>query len=234
MEAWTLEWDEDAQTLKKMRSKESEADYRYFREPDLLPIYLDETWRGEILARLPELPLERRARFSQQYGLSAYDVNVLTDDRPLADYFEEAVRLYGREPKSIANWVQNEILRLLNEAAVTADRLALTPAHLAALVTLVEDKTITRQTAVGLIPAVMKTGKSPQALVEAEGLAQISGDEAIRALAREVIAENPQQVQAYRSKPTLLKWFVGQLMRKSKGQANAQLAEKILAELLVG
>ena len=101
-----------------------------------------------------------------------------------------------------------------------------------AIPTPVEDKVITRQTAVGLIPQVAETGRAPRALVEAQGLAQISGDEAIRALAREVIAENPEQVQAYRTKPTLLKWFVGQVMRKSKGKANAPLAEKILTELL--
>ncbi len=232
VEAWTLEWDEDTQTLRKMRSKETEADYRYFREPDLLSVEVPAEWKTEILARLPELPLERRARFMTELGLPAYDAAVLTEERSLADYFEAAVRAFGGEAKTIANWVQNEILRLVRERGVAAGALPLTPAHLAELVRLVEDKTITRQTAVALIPKVMDSGQAPRALVEAEGLAQISGDDAIRAIAREVIAENPGQVENYRKKPALLKWFVGQVMRKSQGKANAPVAEKVLIELL--
>jgi aspartyl-tRNA(Asn)/glutamyl-tRNA(Gln) amidotransferase subunit B len=234
VEAWTLEWDEDSQSLRKMRSKETEADYRYFREPDLLSLRLDPAWRDETLrvARLPELPLERYARFMAQYRLSAYDANLLTEERSLSDYFEEAVRLYGDEPKIIANWVQNEVLRLLKEQNHSARELSLTPAHLAELAHLVEDKVITRQTAVALIPKVISSGQPPKAIVAAEGLAQISGDDALRALARQVVAENPKEVEAYRTKPTLLKWFVGQVMRKSKGQANAQVAERIIKEIL--
>lgn len=234
IQAWTLDWDDEKQTLKKMRSKETEADYRYFREPDLLSVRVSTAWRDAILARLPELPLDRRARFMTQYNLPAYDSAILTEERSLSDYFETTVTAYGGEPKTIANWVQNEILRLLNDEGLTAARLALTPAHLAELVKLVEAKTITRQTAVSVIPKVIASGRSPRAIVEAEGLAQISGDEALRALAQAVIAENADQVEAYRKKPTLIKWFVGQLMRKSGGKANAQLAEKIFSELLNG
>jgi aspartyl-tRNA(Asn)/glutamyl-tRNA(Gln) amidotransferase subunit B len=142
------------------------------------------------------------------------------------------VQAFGGEPKTIANWVQNEILRLLRERGEAAGALPLTPAHLAGLVRLVEDKTITRQTAVALIPKIIDTGRAPRAIVEAEGLAQISGDAAIRALAQAVIAENPDQVENYRKKPALLKWFVGQVMRKSQGKANAPTAEKVLLELL--
>jgi aspartyl-tRNA(Asn)/glutamyl-tRNA(Gln) amidotransferase subunit B len=232
VEAWTLEWDEDSQSLKKMRSKETEADYRYFREPDLLSLRLDQAWRDEILSRLPELPLQRYARFIEQYRLPAYDATILTEERSLSDYFEEAVRLFGGEPKIVANWVQNEVLRLLKENNRPARDLALTPARLAELARLVEENTITRQTAVALIPKVMATGQMPKAIVAAEGLAQISGDDALRELARQVVAENPKEVEAYRAKPSLLKWFVGQVMRKSKGQANAQRAERIIKELL--
>jgi aspartyl-tRNA(Asn)/glutamyl-tRNA(Gln) amidotransferase subunit B len=240
VEAWTLEWDEDAQTLKKMRSKETEADYRYFREPDLLSLRVEPGWREEILRRLPELPLDRRARFMEQYQLPAYDATLLTEERSLSDYYEAAVRLAGanepaaaiRNQKTIANWVQNEILRRLNEQGLTAAEFPFTAAHLAELVQLVEAKTITRQTGVSLIAKVVETGQTPKALVEAEGLAQISGDDAIRAIARQVVAENLDQVEAYRKKPTLLKWFVGQVMKKSQGKANAPAAEKILEELL--
>jgi aspartyl-tRNA(Asn)/glutamyl-tRNA(Gln) amidotransferase subunit B len=232
VEAWTLEWDEETQTLKKMRSKETEADYRYFREPDLLSVQVSDMWRDEILKNLPELPLDRRARFMAQYKLLAYDAAILTEERSLSDYYEEAVRRFGGQPKIVANWLQNEILRLINEAGITAAQLPFTPAHLAELIQLVEAGTITRQTGVALIPKVIASGQSPKALVEAEGLAQISGDDAIRALAQQVIAENPDQVTAYPAKPTLLKWFVGQVMKKSQGKANAQLAEKLLIELL--
>ncbi len=233
--AWTLEWDEDTQTLKKMRSKETEADYRYFREPDLLALHVSPAWRAEILQRLPELPLERQARFVEHYQLSAYDATLLTEERTLADYFETAVRLAGASAptaKTMANWVQNEILRRLNDQGLTAAELPFTAAHLAELVQLVEAKTITRQTGVGLIAKVIETGKTPRMLVEAEGLGQISGEDALRAIAQQVIAENPDQVEAYRKKPTLLKWFVGQVMKKSQGKANAPTAEKILGELL--
>jgi aspartyl-tRNA(Asn)/glutamyl-tRNA(Gln) amidotransferase subunit B len=235
VEAWTLDWDEEAQTLKKMRSKETEADYRYFREPDLLSARVGEGWKAEILSHLPELPLDRRARFADDYKLSAYDAAVLTEDRSLSDYFEEAVRLSALDQaKTIANWMMNDVLRLLNDQGLTADEFGLRPAHLAELAKLVDDKTITRQTGVSLIPKVIETGRSPKVIVEAEGLAQISGADALRALAQAVIAENPDQVEAYRKKPTLLKWFVGQVMRKSQGKANAQLAEKVLGELLEG
>ena len=232
VQAWTLEWDEDTQTLRKMRSKETEADYRYFREPDLLPVRVADDWRAAILARLPELPLARRARFVAELGLPAYDAAVLTEERSLSDYFEAAVAAFGGEPKTIANWVQNEILRLLRERGLSAAELPFTPAHLAELARLVEEKTITRQTAVGLIPKVIETGQPPRAIVVAEGLAQISGDDALRALAQAVIAENPDQVANYRKKPALLKWFVGQVMRKSQGKANAPAVEGILVELL--
>ena len=234
--AWTLDWDEDTQTLKKMRSKETEADYRYFREPDLLSARVSEEWKASLLAQVPELPLERRARFITQYGLSEYDATILTDERSLSEYFEEAVRLSAisgqQSAKSIANWMMNDVLRLLNDRGLTAGELPFTASHLAELVALVEAKTITRQTAVSLIPKVMARGQTPKAMVEAEGLAQISGDEAIRTLAQQVIADNPGQVEAYRKKPALLKWFVGQVMRLSGGKANAALAEKVLSELL--
>lgn len=248
--AWTLDWDDETQTLKKMRSKETEADYRYFREPDLLAAQLTEEWKAEILLRLPELPLERRARFIREYGLSEYDATILTEERSLSEYFEETVRLgaggwglaagaqqrtASPQPpvaKTVANWMMNDLLRLLNERGLTAKELTFTPAHLAELIALVEAKTINRATGVSLIPKVMGTGRSPKDLVAAEGLAQISGDEALRALAQEVLAENPDQVAAYRKKPTLLKWFVGQVMRKSQGKANAQVAERVLQELL--
>jgi aspartyl-tRNA(Asn)/glutamyl-tRNA(Gln) amidotransferase subunit B len=120
IEAWTLEWDEDAGVLRKMRSKETEADYRYFREPDLLPLKITASWRDETIKTLPELPLERRSRFTSQYGLPEYDADILTAERSLSDYFEAAVRAYSGDPKRISNWLMNDVLRMINENGIPA------------------------------------------------------------------------------------------------------------------
>src|SRR5512146_960995 len=132
IESWTLDWDEETGKLKKMRSKETEADYRYFREPDLLPLRLDEAWKESILAGFPELPLERKQRFMSQYGLPEYDADILTSERSLSDYFEAAVLAYGGDAKRVSNWLMNDVLRMLNDAGLTAGQLKLTPAVLAA------------------------------------------------------------------------------------------------------
>jgi aspartyl-tRNA(Asn)/glutamyl-tRNA(Gln) amidotransferase subunit B len=127
IQAWTLEWDEDAGVLRKMRSKETEADYRYFREPDLLPVRIDEAWHTLILQDMPELPLERRSRFMLQYGIPEYDADILTSERGLADYFEEAVAAYASEPKRVSNWLMNDVLRMINELSIPASDLAIYP-----------------------------------------------------------------------------------------------------------
>ncbi len=233
IEAWTLEWDEDAQTLRKMRSKETEADYRYFREPDLLPLRLDDAWREAILADLPELPLERRARFVAEYGLPEYDADILTSERSLSEYFESAVRAYGGDPKRVSNWMMNEILAFLNEKAISAADLRLKPEHLAEIISLVDKGVINANTGKALIPKVHESGRAPKEIVDAEGLAKVSDEEAIRAVCREVLDENPAEVASYKGgKETLIGWFVGQVMRKTRGKADAKMARAILEELL--
>jgi aspartyl-tRNA(Asn)/glutamyl-tRNA(Gln) amidotransferase subunit B len=233
IQAWTLEWDEDTGTLKKMRSKETEADYRYFREPDLLPIVLDETWRNDIVAALPELPLERRQRFVDEYGLPEYDAEILTEERSLSDYFEAAVRSLGGQPKVVSNWLMNDVLRMLRERNLAAASLRMTPGQLAELIRLVQAKTITTNTAKELLDKMQSTGRSPSELVEAEGLGKVSDEGALRTLAQKVIDGNPEQVAAYRSgKATLIGWFVGQVMKQSGGKADPQRSREILEELL--
>ena len=235
IEAWTLEWDEDAGVLRKMRSKETEADYRYFREPDLLPIQLDEDWLSKTLEGLPELPLERRARFVEQYGLPEYDADILTGERSLSDYFEAAVQAYRGDPKRASNWLMNDVLRMINESGVPAGDLRLTPVYLAEIIRLVDGGTINTSTGKALLEKVQSSGDAPAVIVQAEGLAKVSDTEAIRVVAKEVLAENPEQVDAYRAgKATLIGWFVGQLMRKSRGKADPQMARTILEELLAG
>jgi aspartyl-tRNA(Asn)/glutamyl-tRNA(Gln) amidotransferase subunit B len=233
IEAWTLEWDEDAQTLRKMRSKETEADYRYFREPDLLPINLDTAWLSQILADLPELPLDRRARFIEEYGLPEYDADILTSERSLSDYYETAVKAYAGDPKRVSNWLMNDILGFLNEENLTAADLKLTPEYLAELIKLVDENIVNTNTGKALISKAHATGKSPRSIVEAEGLAKVSDDSAIRKVCEEVLAENPEEVASFKGgKETLIGWFVGQVMKKMRGKADAQIARTILQELL--
>jgi aspartyl-tRNA(Asn)/glutamyl-tRNA(Gln) amidotransferase subunit B len=234
IEAWTLEWDEDAGVLRKMRSKETEADYRYFREPDLLPVVIDEAWQAEILGSLPELPLERKARFMQQYTLPEYDADILTGERSLSEYFETAVKIYGGDPKRVSNWVLNDVMRILNETNRTAGELRLKPDYLVEIIRLVDTNTVNTSTGKALLDKVETSGTEPGVIVEEEGLAQVSDSDAIRNIAAEVLAENPDQVESYRKgKTTLLGWFVGQVMKKSRGKADPQLARSVVEELLV-
>ena len=216
-----------------MRSKETEADYRYFREPDLLPVRLDEAWKQAILAGLPELPLERRARFMAGYGLPEYDADILTSERKLSDYFEAAVKAYGGDAKRVSNWMMNDVLRMLNDRSLSAAELNLTPAYLAEILKLVDAGTINTNTGKSLLQKVQETRLAPGAIVQAEGLGKVSDDAAIRAICQEVMVESPKEVASYKSgKVTLMGWFVGQVMRKMRGKADANLARAILEELL--
>ncbi len=233
IESWTLEWDEDAGVLSKMRSKETEADYRYFREPDLLPIRLDEAWKETILADLPELPLERRTRFIDQYGLPEYDADILTGERRLSDYFETAVTAYGGDPKRVSNWLMNDILRMLNDRGITVADLFLTPDHLAQILRMVDNGTINNSTGKSLLQKVDETHHTPADIVREEGLAKVSNDAAIRSICLEILAESPKEVASYKAgKTTLIGWFVGQVMRKMRGKADPTLARTILEEML--
>jgi aspartyl-tRNA(Asn)/glutamyl-tRNA(Gln) amidotransferase subunit B len=230
---WTLEWDEDAGVLKKMRSKETEADYRYFREPDLLPIWMDDAWRESILKDFPELPLERRSRFASEYGLPDYDADILTQERSLSDYFENTVKAYGGDPKKVSNWMMNDVLRMLKENGKSASELKLTPAYLAVILRLIDANTINNSTGKSLLGKVEESGKSPDEIVKAEGLGMVSDDSAIREVCRQIIADNPNETASYKSgKVTLMGWFVGQVMKKMRGKADAAMAKQILEELL--
>jgi aspartyl-tRNA(Asn)/glutamyl-tRNA(Gln) amidotransferase subunit B len=233
IEAWTLEWDEEAGLLRKMRSKETEADYRYFREPDLLPVRLEDTWLTEILARLPELPLERRSRFMSQYGLPEYDADILTSERTLSDYYEAAVKAYAGDPKRVSNWLMNDVLRMINEKGISASGLKLSPVYLADIIKLVDAGSVNTSTGKSLLEKVEASGQAPAVIVQAEGLARVSDQEAIRTICAEVLAESPEQVNAYKGgKATLIGWFVGQVMKKMRGKADPQVAKAVLEELL--
>jgi aspartyl-tRNA(Asn)/glutamyl-tRNA(Gln) amidotransferase subunit B len=233
VEAWTLNWDEDTGTLHKMRSKETEADYRYFREPDLLPIEVTDSWKTEILSSLPELPLARRARFVSQYDLPEYDAEILTEERSLSEYFESAVAAGAADAKGVSNWLMNDVLRMIRDRRGTASDLRLTPKDLAQIVGMVDRGEITSNTGKGLLEKVEASGRTPAEIVKQEGLAQVSDEDALRQIAQQIVEANPEQAQTYRGgKTTVIGWFVGQVMRETKGKANPQGAKKVLEDLL--
>lgn len=234
----TRGWNEDRGITVGQRSKEYAHDYRYFPEPDIPPLQIDEAW---IVARehaLPELPDARRDRLIASLGLTPQDGELLTTERTTADYFEAALAAAeGGSPKAVANWITGELFRLLNDTGETlaAAAIRLRPEYIGGIVRLVTDGTITGTVAKQVFEESFRTGRSPQDIVEVKGLKQISDTSAIVTLARDVIAANPKVVADYRSgKTQSIKFLVGQIMRASKGQANPQLAEKALADELGG
>ncbi len=233
IESWTLNWDEDAGRLRKMRSKETEADYRYFREPDLLPIELNAEWKNSILRHLPELPLARRRRFIEQYELPEYDAEILTEERSLADYFEAAVEADRLDPKAVSNWLMNDVLRMMRDSRRTAADLVLRPEHLSQIIGMVAREEITANTGKALLEKVDASGRSPTDIVAAEGLAQVADRDSLEELAKQIIEANPEQLATYRAgKTTVVGWFVGQLMRQTQGKAHPQTARQVFEDLL--
>jgi len=215
-----------------MRGKEEANDYRYFPCPDLVPLVLEDAWIEQWRSELPELPRDRERRFAEQYGLPADAAEVLTSERDLADYFEAAVQVFA-EPRKIANWIMTDILRELNERACRVTELKLGPEALAALVRLVEEGRISAKSGKDILPELLEQGGDPEALVKAKGLAQISDAGALAAAVDAVLAENPKEVAEFKAgKTKLMGFFVGQIMRRTKGQANPAVVNKLLAEKL--
>jgi aspartyl-tRNA(Asn)/glutamyl-tRNA(Gln) amidotransferase subunit B len=229
-------WDADREETRPMRSKEHAHDYRYFPEPDLLPLVVDPAWVEEIRAGLPELPAERRERFVRDHGLSPYDADVLTQRKDVADYFEAGVAA-GAAPKEMANWVMTELLRLVREEkldrALVIRDWPLGPVQLARLAILVQAGTVNRTTAKGLIPRLRGTAADPEELVRAEGLGQVSDRAALEAAVADVLARHPAQAAEFRAgKERVLGFLVGQVMRATGGKANPQLVQEVLRRAL--
>jgi len=233
VEAWTLDWDDVHNRLTKMRSKETEADYRYFREPDLLSLTIDDDWRTQILADLPELPLERRTRFMTDYNLPAYDADILTEERGLSEYFEEAVKAFPDNPKLVSNWIMNEILRMINDLGVNAGDLVVKPEHLTEVIGMVQSGMINTATGKNLLITVQESGQGPEEIVKAQGLTQVSDDSELRKVIERVLIENPDEVANYLGgKEGLFGWFMGQVMRETGGKADPKLSKELLRKLL--
>ncbi len=244
-------YDPDRGVTQSMRSKESAHDYRYFPDPDLLPLEVSRAWVAEVQATMPELPDEKRDRFVREYGLPAYDAGVLTASRGLADYFEAAARAYaatrnGRGAdaalyKETSNWVMGEVLRKLKEDGRDPGDLKdlsavpLPPSRLAGLLALVDAGTVNRNTAKTVFEEMYATGATPESIVEAKGLAQVSDTGALEKTIAGILAANSEQVAGYRSgKEKLFGFFVGQVMRATQGRANPKVVNDLLRRALAG
>jgi aspartyl-tRNA(Asn)/glutamyl-tRNA(Gln) amidotransferase subunit B len=215
-----------------MRSKEKAHDYRYFPEPDLLPIHVGAAWRGEVRKSLPELPEAKRARFVESFAITPYDAEVLTGSQALADYFEAAVKA-GAPGKSAANWMQTELLRRLKDAGKEIDASPVSPAALAELLKLVDSGQITGAIGKKVFPIMFDSGRAAGEIVATEGLAQSSDTSAIEAIAREVIDKNADNVAKFKAgNEGVFKFFVGQVIRATRGQANPQIVNEVLRKLL--
>ncbi len=225
-------WDESSGKTVGMRGKEEAHDYRYFPDPDLVPVRVDEEWIESVKQALPELPDEKRARFLSEYGLPEYDAEVLTASKDLADYFEACVNRYSK-PKKVSNWIMAELMRELNRDNRDITECPVSPEDLASLLSMIDDGTISGKIAKTVFAEMYNTGESPKKIVEEKGLVQVTDRGEISNVVDEVLAENPKQVEEYRAgKTKLLGFFVGQVMKKTQGKANPKLVNEILREKL--
>jgi aspartyl-tRNA(Asn)/glutamyl-tRNA(Gln) amidotransferase subunit B len=228
-------FDPNTGTTRSMRGKEEAHDYRYFPDPDLVPVIIEPAWIDEVRATLPELPEAKRSRFISELGLPEYDAEVLAATRELAQYFEDTVALFG-QPKMVSNWVMGEVTRALNEdgnRSITDS--PVTPALLAELLRLIDKGTISGKIAKTVFDEMYKTGKEPAVIVQEKGLVQVSDSGAIEGMIDEVLQKNGSQVDEYRNgKETLFGFFVGQVMRASKGKANPAMVNELLLKKLKG
>ncbi|MDX2268499.1 MAG: Asp-tRNA(Asn)/Glu-tRNA(Gln) amidotransferase subunit GatB [Bryobacter sp.] len=211
-----------------MRSKEEAADYRYFPEPDLLPLRIPEDWKAELLAKMPELPADRRERFVAEYGLRPYDAEVLTASRALADYYETVAKT-SQDPKAAANWVTGDLAGTLNAEGLEIEQCPVAAEHLGELVGLVSTGELSGKLAKEIFPKMLAERLAPRAIMERDGLKQISDTGALEKLVEEVLAANPKQVEQYKAgKTTVIGFLVGQAMKASRGQANPQVLNDLL------
>jgi len=232
IEQETRLWNVGAGRTEPMRSKEFAHDYRYFPDPDLLPLIADERLMDGVRREMPERPDAKRARFQSEYGVTLYDAGVLTATRSLGDYFEQAVRA-GAAPKSAANWISTELLRRLNDAGKNIEDCPVAPGALADLLKKVEAGQITAASGKKVFSKMFDSGKSAAEIISAEGMAQIADEGAIERIAREVVGKSPDNAAKYRAgNDGVFKFFVGQVMRETQGQANPQIVNDVLKRVL--
>jgi aspartyl-tRNA(Asn)/glutamyl-tRNA(Gln) amidotransferase subunit B len=236
IEQQTLGWDESEEYTYPQRSKEYAHDYRYFPEPDIPPLEISEAWIEDVRAEIPELPLAKKRRLVESYGIRPYDANLLVEKRAVADYFEEAAQLAQErdlDPQDVVNWLTGELFRLMNETGAAIDEVRVTPEHLVDLVALLQKETINTTAAKQVLDVVFESGEKPKTVVDRLGLAQISDTDALSAIVADVIEENPKQVGQYLDgKHAVIGWFIGQVMKATRGKANPQEARTLLQKQL--
>lgn len=228
----TRTWDEAKGVTLSMRSKEQAHDYRYFPDPDLVPLLISREQVAEVRQTLPELPDARKARLVEQDGLPDYDAEVITASKAVADYYD-AVKELVNDPKTIANWIMGDMMKQLNTRGISISECAVTPGHLAEMIQLLNKGTISGKIAKTVFEEMFASGKKPGDVVQEKGLVQISDESAIVAIVEQIIAANPQSVADYRAgKDKAIGFLVGQVMKQSKGRANPEMVNKLLKERL--
>ena len=228
----TRRWDDTKGYSYAMRSKEDAQDYRYFPDPDLVPIIISDEWMEEIRAKQPELRTEKQQRYKEEYDIPEYDIDIITSTKKMADLFEETIAL-GAAPKKVSNWLMVETMRLLKEHEMEADEIRFSAAHLAALIQMVEAREINGTVAKEVFEKVFSENIDPKAYVEEHGLKTVNDEGALKKVVEEVIASNPQSVEDYRNgKEKAIGFLVGQTMKAMKGKADPGMINKMLKELL--
>ena len=228
----TRRWDDTKGYSYAMRSKEDAQDYRYFPDPDLVPIIISDEWMEEIRAKQPELRTEKQQRYKEEYDIPEYDIDIITSSKKMADLFEETIAL-GAAPKKVSNWLMVETMRLLKEHEMEADEIRFSAANLAALIQMVEAKEINGTVAKEVFEKVFSENIDPKAYVEEHGLKTVNDEGALKKVVEEVIASNPQSVEDYRNgKEKAIGFLVGQTMKAMKGKADPGMVNKMLKELL--
>jgi aspartyl-tRNA(Asn)/glutamyl-tRNA(Gln) amidotransferase subunit B len=225
-------WNPDRNRTASMRGKEEAHDYRYFPDPDLLPLLIDKGWIETVEKNLPELPAAKKKRFMVEYGLPSYDAEILTSDRELAEYFEKCLQDFN-QPKPVSNWIMGSLLGLLNTNGKSIDQSPISAPDLAGLLKLIDDGTISGKIAKTVFDEMAESGKPPQQIVEEKGLVQISDSSAIEDIILKILAGCSEEVEAYRNgKTKLMGFFVGQVMKETRGKANPKLVNEILKRYL--
>ena len=228
----TRRWDDEAGEGYAMRTKEEANDYRYFPEPDLMPIRLSDEYINNIKDTLPELPESRKKRYIEKLGLPEYDAGIITSSKTLSDFFESATKSCGNA-KAVSNWIMTDIIRVAREKGVEYNELPFTPEQFAKLITLIDKGTISGSIAKKVFEEMVETGKEPEKIVEEKGLVQISDEGAIKEVVDKIIAANPQSVEDYKNgKDRALGFLVGQCMKEMKGKGNPQILNKLILEYL--
>lgn len=228
----TRRWDDARGVTVPMRSKEFEQEYRYFPEPDLVPIEFDEQWVEKLRAEIPELPLAKVRRFVSDYGIPHADAEVLADTPELANFYDSVARC-AKDPKVVANWITGEFLRLINATGTPIAETKLTPAHICGMLDLIDAGTINRNIAKAVFEEMFNTGRSAEEIVKSRGLEQVTDTSIIERAVDAVISANPKEVERYKAgEERLLGWFVGQVMRETKGKANPAVVNEMLKRKL--